>query len=86
MVRYWLTALSTGIDQDVSANELGQINLGLRARFPNGFTAYGPEECSILAAHFKDRAEMNADSYAWFATAVYFDDWDFSTGRAVAIQ
>ena len=58
----------------------------MQVQFPNGFTAYDPERCAVLAYYHSARALMNADSYAWFAAAIFFDDWDFSTGVAVAVQ
>ncbi|OGE50200.1 hypothetical protein PENARI_c018G04463 [Penicillium arizonense] len=41
-------------------------------------TAYGPENVSLLARSSTDFATKNADSYTWFATAMYLDQCDWS--------
>lgn len=55
-----------------------------RLRFPYGLTAYGPAACMLLAraAYGTEKALDNADSLSLFAVAVWYDEWDFSTGCA----
>lgn len=44
----------------------------------NGETAYFPQNVAQLARESKSKAVKNADSYTWFATAMYLDQCDWS--------
>lgn len=44
----------------------------------NGQLAYGTRRCATLAQQDSNAAAHNADSYRWFATAMYLSHWDWS--------
>ena len=50
---------------------------------PNG-KSYGFYLCATLAKKSKSQAVTNADTYAYFAMAMYLDAWDWSEGRAMS--
>ncbi|KAJ6031529.1 hypothetical protein N7540_002261 [Penicillium herquei] len=43
-----------------------------------GVTAYFPKNVAQLAIESASQAVINADTYAWFATAMYLDQCDWS--------
>ncbi|KMK58909.1 hypothetical protein Y699_00110 [Aspergillus fumigatus Z5] len=45
---------------------------------PNGQKAYFPPNVATLAAESKAKAVKNADTYTWFAIAMYLDQCDWS--------
>jgi hypothetical protein len=50
----------------------------------NPVTAYGWDLTVNLAAHNPDAAQNLPDAYAIFANAMFFDNFDWSNGHAVA--
>ena len=51
---------------------------------PIGGASYGFSSCFFLARKSRDLAKFNADTYAVFARAMYFNNWDWSDGYATS--
>ncbi|CAG8960672.1 hypothetical protein HYFRA_00013440 [Hymenoscyphus fraxineus] len=64
-----LTSGGTITDEKITIVEDGESSIQV---------AYGPKNTALLALENPRKAVLNADSYRWFATAIYLGNYDWS--------